>query len=367
MASGRRVAVLYLAGDLFACRSCDQQAGYARLLSPLVLFRQCRFSNISLVLSLACECIQSMVMLVRDIIRERKQTGSRRGFRTDPHHLALVIEGGGMRGVVSAGMVAALEARNLTNCFDSIHGSSAGACAGAYFLAGQAGLGARIYYEDINNRHFIDLWGPCRGRPVMNTHFLIDHVMRMIKPLDTKRILLAEGVLHIVTTDARSGQGRSYSRFRDAEHFFLILKGSITIPAIAGRPVEVDGVRLVDGGMVEQIPLRCALSSSPSHILVLMTRKEGELERLDRPWRSAIEKLIMHSVCSGNLAAVYGRRNSEINEVLARIQNSSYDPVIESIARGASASNVGRLTIDGPLLKTAGDEGRRAVYDYLDS
>ena len=306
-------------------------------------------------------------MLVRDIIRERKQTGSRRGFRTDPHHLALVIEGGGMRGVVSAGMVAALEARNLTNCFDSIHGSSAGACAGAYFLAGQAGLGVRIYYEDINNRHFIDLWGPCRGRPVMNTHFLIDHVMRMIKPLDTKRILLAEGVLHIVTTDARSGQGRTYSRFRDAEHFFLILKGSIAIPAIAGCPVEVDGVRLVDGGMVEQIPLRCALSSSPSHILVLMTRKEGELERLDRPWRSAIEKLIMHSVCSGNLAAVYGRRNSEINEVLARIQNSSYDPVIESIARGANASNVGRLTIDGPLLKTAGDEGRRAVFDYLDS
>jgi predicted patatin/cPLA2 family phospholipase len=102
----------------------------------------------------------------------RQETHSTRSRRADPHHLALVIEGGGMRGVVSGGMVTALEARGLLDCFDSIHGSSAGACAGAYFLAGQARLGTRIYYEDINNKRFIDRWRPWIGRPNYERAFL---------------------------------------------------------------------------------------------------------------------------------------------------------------------------------------------------
>src|SRR5579864_4080967 len=130
-------------------------------------------------------------MTVRELLRIRRETNSLRKHRADPHHLALVIEGGGMRGVVASAMTTALQKRSLLNCFDSIHGSSAGACAGAYFLAGQAGLSTRTYYEDINNRRFINPLRPVIGRPILNTHFLIDHVMRVIKPLDVNQILSA--------------------------------------------------------------------------------------------------------------------------------------------------------------------------------
>ena len=89
-----------------------------------------------------------MTLSIRELLRLRQDTASACGNRADPYHLALVIEGGGMRGVVSGGMVSALEERALLRCFDSVHGSSAGACAGAYFVAGQARLGTRIFYED---------------------------------------------------------------------------------------------------------------------------------------------------------------------------------------------------------------------------
>ena len=56
-----------------------------------------------------------------------------------------------MRGVVAAGMVTAIQELGLTGCFDTIHGSSAGACAGAYLMTDQARLGTSIFYEDINN------------------------------------------------------------------------------------------------------------------------------------------------------------------------------------------------------------------------
>ncbi|KAL7534882.1 hypothetical protein ACHAXR_006139, partial [Thalassiosira sp. AJA248-18] len=82
---------------------------------------------------------------VLSIVRERVKTKSKPGDRlqgaapsgdTIPH-LALVIEGGGMRGAVSAGMAAALSTLDLLDAFDSIHGSSAGAIVGAYLVSRQ--------------------------------------------------------------------------------------------------------------------------------------------------------------------------------------------------------------------------------------
>src|SRR5262245_6066897 len=59
--------------------------------------------------------------------------------------LGLVIEGGGMRGAISAGALVALERLGLTSAFDEVLGESAGALNACYFLAGAAALGARIY------------------------------------------------------------------------------------------------------------------------------------------------------------------------------------------------------------------------------
>src|SRR4051794_4948860 len=91
------------------------------------------------------------------LLLDRRLAGSRPGARSDRRRVALIIEGGGMRGVVSAGMVAALEQLELQEVFDGVFGASAGAVTGAYFIAGQARYGTTIFYEDINNRKFIDL------------------------------------------------------------------------------------------------------------------------------------------------------------------------------------------------------------------
>eukprot|EP00804_Cyclotella_cryptica_P015435 CCRYP_008074-RA/>CCRYP_008074-RA protein AED:0.28 eAED:0.28 QI:173/1/1/1/0.33/0.75/4/2971/760 len=82
---------------------------------------------------------------VLSLIRERVLTNSTPGNRllsetssgSRAPHLALVIEGGGMRGAVSAGMAAALSTLDLLDAFDSVHGSSAGAIIGAYVVSRQ--------------------------------------------------------------------------------------------------------------------------------------------------------------------------------------------------------------------------------------
>src|SRR5215471_14383302 len=120
---------------------------------------------------------------VIEILHARKARGSR-APHGDGARVALCVEGGAMRGVISAGMVSALEALGLTHAFDAVYGSSAGAINAAYFVAGQARLGTTIYFEDINNRHFIDLRRTLLGRPIVDLGFLLDDVVERRKRLD---------------------------------------------------------------------------------------------------------------------------------------------------------------------------------------
>src|SRR5881392_534069 len=77
------------------------------------------------------------------------------------------IEGGGMRGVVSAGMCAVLEAAGLVAGFDRVYGCSAGALSGCFTAAGQAALWATTF-EDTASREFIDPARVLRRRPVLD-------------------------------------------------------------------------------------------------------------------------------------------------------------------------------------------------------
>src|SRR5215216_627721 len=94
---------------------------------------------------------------VLELIRHRNKKNSQPRRRNDQYKLGLAIEGGGMRGLVTSAMGTAIERLNLLNSFDIVYGTSAGAFNGAYLVAGQANYGGTIYYQDINNKRFIDI------------------------------------------------------------------------------------------------------------------------------------------------------------------------------------------------------------------
>lgn len=291
--------------------------------------------------------------------------------RNDGFHLALVAEGGGMRGVVSGGMVSALEAHGLLPCFDSIHGSSAGACAGAYFASGQAELGTSIYYENINNNKFIDLRRFWLGRPIMNVHFLIDDVMQNAKRMRFDSFSGQAGFLHIVTTDAVTGEAVVFNSFSSREDFFRKLKASIYLPIIAGKHLEVDGRMLCDGGVSEQIAIRSALGAGATHILVLMTRRVDELIRPTRRAKHLnFEELMIASVYGRAFANKYRERNVRINKLIeqilsGRIVQDNNEVAVDHVIRPASSLLIDRLTKDGTLLKQAAVEAAEATNSYL--
>lgn len=284
---------------------------------------------------------------VIDLLRARVARGSR-APHGDGASIALAVEGGAMRGVVSAGMVWALEDLGYTHTFDAVYGSSAGAINAAYFLAGQAGLGTTIYFEDINNRAFIDLSRPLRGRPIVNLSFLLDDVARRRKQLAIGRVIESATPLSVLATDVDSRRSVVFRGFGTADRLFAALRAGATMPVVAGGPFNHDGRRLFDASLSEPIPLATAESHGHTHVVVLLTRS-GAMNT--RP--SAFDRYFvgprLHRI-SPELASRY----------LAR--SGPYSTVIDAIEAGTGLSgraSVLGVRVDG--LRVSKLERRRDV------
>ncbi len=214
---------------------------------------------------------------VLEVIKARNESGSRPGRRDDPHHVALVVEGGGMRGVVSAGMTVALEQLGLRDSFDTVYGTSAGAFAGAAFVVGQAALGCAVFYDALVSRSFIDPRRVARGRgPLIDQHYVNDDVLE--RGHFRWSALLASDVPFLpVATALDDLRPHAFADLPTKDEMKVALRASSAIPVLAGPPVAFRGRRWVDGGLIEAIAFRAALAAGASHVLVLQTRALGDV------------------------------------------------------------------------------------------
>ncbi len=265
-----------------------------------------------------------------------------------------------MRGVISAGMVSALEALGFGGVFDVVYGSSAGAINAAYFLAGQARLGTTIYHEDINNRQFIDVRRALRGRPIVDLGFLIDEVMAHRKPLDVDRVLGSPTPLTVLATDVLAEAAFVMRTFRDGHDLRAALRASATMPVVAGPPAEFLGRRLLDASLSEPIPVPAAEADACTHALVLLTRTGGM-----RPRPSAFDRYFVAPRLrrlSPTLAARYLDRAGPYTSLVRTIDRGT-GPLGRTRVVGLRVPDlrISKLERRGEILR----EGARRGYDAV--
>jgi predicted patatin/cPLA2 family phospholipase len=278
---------------------------------------------------------------VAKLLLERQRQGSRPGARRDGRKIALAIEGGGMRGVVSGAMVAALEQLDLLDGFDAVYGSSAGSIAGAYFIAGQARYATTIFYDELNNKEFIDPWRLLGSKPVLSLEFLLDHVCVHKRPLKTERVLRSPIGLNVVCTSVSKLTNVSLRGFKSAPELFEALRCGARIPVFAGPPVEFRGDRFLDASIYESIPYKSAIQDSATDLVMLLTRPQGNLRRTP----GMIDRMIV--------APYLSRIHPELGQHYLR-RADHYAEEIEDITRySAGESGPRALTIQLDRSETA--------------
>jgi len=305
---------------------------------------------------------------VVEIIRRRRAEGSRPGERHDGRRVALAIEGGGMRGVVSAGMTAALEQLGLRDSFDELHGASAGAFNAAFLLADQAAYLTTLYQYGFGDPRFVSALRALRGGPLFDMDYVIGEVWSSRRPLRFDAILSSPIDLHCTATDADRVEIVDLTELRDDEEIKCALRASARLPWLAGPPVHFRGRRLLDATLAEAIPVHAAFQSA-TDVLVLQTRPQGIHHA---PLSAGVARLSDRYLRSVNPALVQLRRSrSERYDKLsarltARAAAVTDSPAVCVIRPPADALLIGQLEARASALQMAGSHGFRAAWMALE-
>lgn len=282
------------------------------------------------------------------------------GKRADGRRIGLVVEGGGMRGVCSAGSLVALEDLGLTDVFDEIYATSAGAMNASYFLATQARRGITVYYEDLVNRRAVSLLRPWK---VLDIDWIFERIVGDKKLLGIEAILSSGSRLFVNLLDARTGEQWLVDTQNTSTPLLTVLKASTAVPVVYNRAIVVDGRHCIDAGVASPFPLHEALASKCTDLLVLLTRprefagpKPGKLS----DW----------------LFRVFGARGNAAL-LQAYIDQPKCDTALRALALGLTpvrsgvniatlcpenGEDVGRLTTEPRLLREAAlRSGRRML------
>ena len=297
---------------------------------------------------------------VRTVLQQRAREANAPGNRSDRYHVALVIECGGMRGVAAGGALQALADAGMYDAFDSIHGSSAGGSAAAYFACGQAEEGRKIYSIDISNRRAVN---PLRlfHRPcIVDTDFIVDEVIARRRTLDHRRAVSSGLYLNVVTTALPSGQPAILNDFVSHEELLQALKASLRVPGPCEPGIALRGQRHIDGGLSAPIPVFSAVRAGATHILVVGTQREGDYtpaSRSDHVIAAALRGLYGGEVATSYLAAQNARQGQLAGAGLAAR--------VEIIARPSSSPFCGWYTIDKAMLARVEQDAIEAARTYL--
>lgn len=214
--------------------------------------------------------------------RDHIETDNNRSFPenrkfTDGCRLALIIEGGGSRGVFGGGMLQALEDAGLTGTFDAVYGTSAGALCGAWMLSERVDFGMAAWVDQHNLNRTVNLAGILRGRPPFDLDHLVHEIYGRIAPMDFDAILNSPIEFHPIATDATTSRPTDLRPlFDDVAGLKRALAATCCLPLVAGSPVALGGSRFLDGGLTESVPIRTAVQQGATHAVVLRTRRLDE-------------------------------------------------------------------------------------------
>ncbi|MBE6287592.1 MAG: patatin family protein [Mediterranea massiliensis] len=186
---------------------------------------------------------------------------------------ALVLEGGGMRGVFTCGVLDSFMDRGIR--FPYTIGVSAGACNGLSYMSGQRGRAKFSNIDLLEKYNYIRLKYLLTKHNIMDFDLLFHEFPNHIIPYDYEAYARCHERYVMVTTDCMTGKACYFEEKHNPERIIEIVKASSSLPFVC--PIAyVDGHPMLDGGIVDSIPLQRAYQEGyDRNTVVVLTRNRG--------------------------------------------------------------------------------------------
>lgn len=200
---------------------------------------------------------------------------------------SLVLEGGGMRGVFSSGVLDYMMTEDLY--FPYVIGVSAGACNALSYLSRQPDRSRYINVNFANDSRYINIGNVFKGKGMFNMDFLFNEIANELVPFDFKTFHNIKERFVIPTTDCETGDVRYFDNRQEAD-VFTAVQASSSLPLV-GIPVKLAGYTLLDGGIADPIPIQKAIKDGYKRHVVVLTRPKGYRKK---PFRAKLTSKLVY-------------------------------------------------------------------------
>lgn len=273
----------------------------------------------------------------------------------DKIRYGLVLEGGGMRGIYTAGVLDVFLENGIR--FDGVIGVSAGAIHGASFVSGQKGRSIRYYKKYCRDRHFMSWWSFLTSGDIVGRRFCYQDLPERLDPYDYKAFRESGTEYYVGCSNVETGKPE-YLRITNMRTQVDRMRASASLPYVS-RIVNVDGKKLLDGGCTDSVPLRAFMQMGFSRNVVVLTRPQDYVKK---PENQKLAKCFFRKYPA--FADALANRHHSYNENIKEIRKLE-EAGSAFVIRPAAALKIGRMDHDPEKIQQVYEIGRKDALNQL--
>ena len=281
------------------------------------------------------------------------------------YQAGLVLEGGGMKGSYTAGVLDCFLDKGLE--FSSVYGVSAGACHMCSYLSKQRGRALAVCVDYLDTRKYCSAESLLTTGDLFNVNMAYHLIPEYLNPYDYEAFRAYEGKAYAVVTNIVTGKPE-YLRIRDMKEDIDAIRASASLPLVS-RNVKYKGNLYLDGGLSDSVPICRSILDGNKKNVVILTKEEGYVRK-----PSAHLGLIkLRYLRYPKVYELMARRHTDYNDTMAYLERQQENGQA-FVLRPKKASDVGRIEKNTEKLKALYEEGYRdaeenfeLIQNYLES
>ncbi len=274
-------------------------------------------------------------------------------------NVGLVLEGGGMRGVYTSGVLDFFMEKDLY--FPYVIGVSAGACNAVSYVSKQKGRSKKATIDSIEDPEYMNYRNLFEYGSLLHMDMIFDEFPNKIIPFDYDTFFANKQECVIVTTNCITGKSEYFYK-KDSQDIMNICRASSSIPLLSPI-VEVDGTPMLDGGITDSIPIQKSIQDGNIRNVLVLTRDQTYRKKPSKiKW--IIEKAYKeYPYLQKSIFNRYQMYNDTLDFILEQEKEGKVFVIRpqKPVQIRRMEKNVERLT----ALYTQGYEDGKRVYDLL--
>lgn len=265
----------------------------------------------------------------------------------------LILEGGAMRGMFTAGVMDVMMEHGIP--FDGVIGVSAGAAFGCNYKSGQIGRVLRYNTRFCADKRYSGLGVLLREGNLFSTSFCYDEVPNKYDHFDYDAYSKSPMEFYVVCTDVDTGKPVYHLYGGREDHGLDWIRASASMPLVS-RVVEIEGLKLLDGGISDSVPVRYFESIGYDRNVVILTQPRGYVKKKN----PLIPLMKLKYPKYKELIRAMVNRHLEYNEILAYIARREAAGEL-LVIRPDQPLDIGKAEKDPEELKRVYEIGRKVA------